>query len=201
VSLLSPLGAPGVHAAYRAASDDDLGRARRDADADGLDAFVWGLVYREGPIGAPRLGEMSRLEPEALDRSIISLLAAGRIERVESADGVHYRSRELVLRSDDPAGWEASVLDHFTAVVRTITRKLQTDLPSPAHEMGGSTYHFVILPGHPFEAEMLGEVKRFRERMSALRERIRSTQYRGGAPRPDAASGRLLRTILDGGRR
>jgi hypothetical protein len=163
----------GRRAAYRAASDDELGKVRRDADAEGLDAFVWGLVYREGPVAAEHLLDSSGLEQVTLDRSLASLLASGRIERVESADGVHYRSRELVLRSDDPAGWEASVLDHFAAVARTITRKLTADPPAGrSDEVGGSTYHFVVWRGHPFEDEVLGELRRFRERMSALRARI-----------------------------
>jgi hypothetical protein len=173
----------GRRAAYRAASDEELGKVRRDADAEGLDAFVWGLVYRDGPIAAEQLLERSRLEQATMDRSLSSLLASGRIERVESADGVHYRSRELVLRSDDPAGWEASVLDHFAMVARTITRKLMADLPAGrSDEVGGSTYHFVIWRGHPHEDEVLGELRRFRERMSALRERIDRYNAEKGLP-------------------
>jgi hypothetical protein len=43
---------------------------------------------------------------------------------------------------------------------------------SLADEVGGSTYHFTLFRGHPLEAEVLGELRRFRERMTALRARV-----------------------------
>lgn len=39
-------------------------------------------------------------------------------------------------------------------------------------EIGGSTYHFRLWRGHPFESEVVGELARFRERMSALRNKL-----------------------------
>ncbi len=35
-----------------------------------------------------------------------------------------------------------------------------------------ATYHFELWRGHPFESEVLGELGRFRERMSALRQKL-----------------------------
>ncbi len=57
--------------------------------------------------------------------------------------------------------------------MQTITRKLSTDQRAKlADEIGGSTYHFDLFRGHPFEQEVVGELRRFRERMSALRDRL-----------------------------
>jgi hypothetical protein len=78
-----------------------------------------------------------------------------------------------VLGFDDPAGWESSVLDHFSALVQTVIRKLSVDQRAQrGDEVGGSTYHFELWRGHPFESEVLGELRRFRERMSALRQKL-----------------------------
>jgi hypothetical protein len=111
------------------------------------------------------------------------LVALGRVERVESAGSIDYRSRELVLGLEDPTGWEAAVLDHFSALVQTITRKLSIEQAAKAaDEIGGSTYHFVVWRGHPMEDEVLGELRRFRERQSALRERVDEYNRGHGMP-------------------
>jgi hypothetical protein len=65
------------------------------------------------------------------------------------------------------------VLDHFSALVQTVIRKLSLDQRAQrGDEVGGSTYHFELWRGHPFESEVLGELRRFRERMSALRQKL-----------------------------
>src|SRR5262249_16915103 len=115
----------GQASAYRIATEDELGKMKRHADTAGAEAFVWRAVYREGDATPERLLEATGLEQPELDRALASLVDAGRVERVQSADSVVYRSQELVLGLEDPTGWEASVLDHYTALVKTIAQKLQ----------------------------------------------------------------------------
>ena len=68
-------------------------------------------------------------------------------------------------------------------MVRTVTRKLEIDQTAKhADETGGSTYHLTLHRGHPFEEEALGELRRFRERLSALRERIDRYNAEHGMP-------------------
>jgi hypothetical protein len=65
------------------------------------------------------------------------------------------------------------VLDHFTALARTIGRKLALgQRASSSDAVGGSTYHFALWHGHPMQSEVVGELRRFRERMSDLRSRV-----------------------------
>ena len=65
------------------------------------------------------------------------------------------------------------MLDHFNALVQTVIRKLAVNQRAKRNdELGGSTYHFELWRGHPFESEVLGELSRFRERMSALRTKL-----------------------------
>ncbi|HVU04498.1 MAG TPA: hypothetical protein VHE30_22225, partial [Polyangiaceae bacterium] len=90
---------------------------------------------------------------------------------------------ELVLGLEDPVGWEAAVLDHFTVVVRTIVSKLARETRARlSDESGGSTYHFTIYRGHPHEQEVLGELSRFRQRMSTLRDRVNRYNADNGLP-------------------
>jgi hypothetical protein len=158
---------------YRAATQDELGRHDARTDRVALEAVLWSLVYREGPLELARLAVLTKLPQEALLPVLSDLVQAGRVERVDSGGVTSYRSRELVLGFDDPAGWEASVLDHFSTMVRTIGKKLARDQrASAADEDGGSTYHFDLWRGHPLESEVVSELARFRQRMSALRERV-----------------------------
>jgi hypothetical protein len=163
----------GRHVAYRLATDEEVAKVRSRADRAGLEAFVWSVVFREGPMGQDAVAEACRLPRDEVAPLLTTLVDAGRVERVESGGVREYRARELVLGLEDPAGWEASVLDHFTALVRTVVRKLGTEQRATADdEVGGSTYHFVLWRGHPLQEEVLGELRRFRERMSALRSRV-----------------------------
>ncbi len=156
--------------AYRLATSEELGVLRPGDDSLGLEAVVWSEIYRRQPVTLDALGQTLRLGRSELEPVLEVLVKSGRVQHDESGA---YHTRELVLGLEDPAGWEASVLDHFTTVVRTIAKKLTLDQrASVADEVGGSTYHFPLWRGHPLEDEVLGELRRFRERMSLLRERI-----------------------------
>jgi len=163
----------GRAAVYRLATRDEVGTLRRSGDHLGLEAFVWSLVYREQGATLDGLCGACSLSRAELEPVLESLIGADRVERRASASGDEYHARSLVLGLEHPAGWEASVLDQFSALVQTITRKLSLDQKATLRdETGGSTYHFEIFRGHPLEIEVVGELQRFRERMSALRERV-----------------------------
>jgi len=158
---------------FRAATTDEVSTLRRGGDHLGLEAFVWSHIYREPNISLEALSERTALALAELLPVIESLVASGRVERSSIGEGERLRSSQLVLGFDDPAGWESSVLDHFTALVQTVIRKLALDQRAKRHdEIGGSTYHFELWRGHPFESEVVGELGRFRERMSALRQKL-----------------------------
>jgi hypothetical protein len=163
----------GRAAAYRLATTDELGRLHEGDGAAGMEAFVWSAVYRHGGATAAFLSATYGVGVGELEPVLVSLVASGRVQIVPGSMPPTYRAETLVLGLEDPAGWEASVLDHFSALVQTITRKLSVDQRAElADEIGGSTYHFDLWRGHPFEKEVVGELRRFRERMSALRDRL-----------------------------
>lgn len=159
----------GSSQAFRAATKDEVSKFRRGSDGLSTEAFVWSTIFREPDMALEQLAERTALPIAELEPILENLVATGKVTRTEGT----LRSSELVLGFDDPAGWESSVLDHFTALVQTIVRKLSVDQRAKrGDELGGSTYHFELWRGHPFESEVLGELARFRERMSALRSKL-----------------------------
>jgi hypothetical protein len=163
----------GSSLAFRAATKEEVSTLRRGGDSLGLEAFVWSSIYRGGGSSLEELSQRTSLNATELLPIVEGLIDSGKVERRGEGDALRYHSAQLVLGFDDPAGWESSVLDHFTALVQTIMRKLSVDQRAKRNdEIGGSTYHFELWRGHPFESEVLGELTRFRERMSALRSKL-----------------------------
>jgi hypothetical protein len=159
--------------AYRITTPEEAVRLETVQSRLSLEAVVWSLVFREQPASLDRLSELSGARRADLEQALESLSVQGRIERLSGEGEVRYRSFQLVLDAENPIGWEASVLDHFATVVKTICQKLSAKPKSKAaNEIGGSTYHFAVYKGSPFERELRNELAAFRVRMSALRERV-----------------------------
>jgi hypothetical protein len=170
--------------AYRAARPEDLAELQGSDDHAALDALIWGLVFREGPIDRMQLASLAHVSAEALDAALERLRDQGRIDAREEQGTTHYQSSELFIPIDASAGWEAAVFDHFQALVRTICQKLGLSPGAPEQELvGGSTYSFSIWPGHPYEAEVTGTLKRFRAEQSALRARVDAHNQAAGIPK------------------
>lgn len=161
----------GVATHYRVVTGEELDAVRAEgADTDGIDALVWAIVYRAGPLDRAALASHVALAPRDLDAAIERLAKSGRVEVREGA----YRAGGCVIPLGTAAGWEAAVFDHFQAVVATICKKLRDSAESalPSDEVGGSTYTFEVWPGHPLEAEARGQLRSMRERLSDLRRRV-----------------------------
>jgi hypothetical protein len=166
--------------AFRAARPEELAELR-DAEGSGaLDALVWSIIYREGPIGRAGLTEGGRVASDALEGALARLLEQGRIEAREEAGTTQYSSRMLFIPLDASVGWEAAVYDHFQALVRTICTKLAG--ASDPDLVGGSTYSFAIWPGHPCEDEVKTTLKRFRAAQTALRAKVDAHNAEHGIP-------------------
>jgi hypothetical protein len=161
----------GTSAAYRAATKDEIETLASVRDGDGLDELVWAIVYREGPVTRDALGKLIRRSD--LDSVLSRLTDGGQVRRMESAGLVRYSADQFLVFPNSDVGWEAAVFDHFQAVVKTICGRLRSEGP-PGIATGGSTYSFDVWPGHPFEPEVLGLLAELRDRVSALRTRVRA---------------------------
>jgi hypothetical protein len=176
--LVFVLGSGG-RAAYRAASDDELGELARSGDDEGLEELVWALVLHEGPLRDADLCRRVARAPAALEATLLSLLADGRVER--RADGL-LAARDLLIPLSAPSGWEAAVFDHFQAVVQTIAQRIERRQVDPAAPVGGSTYRFDIWPNHPLEQRVQSQLSEVRERLSELRSEVTAHNERAELP-------------------
>jgi hypothetical protein len=168
---------------YRAATRDDLSHVRAAEASDsgvGLDAMLWALIYREGPIAREELLKRFPASPEIVEASLERLRDGARVAVDEA--GV-YRCQELVVPYESSVGWEAAVFDHFQAVVRTICCKLRIDqVPRLGDVVGGSTYTFVVWEGHPLHDAARQGLSRFREWADDLRAKIDEYNAKHGIP-------------------
>jgi hypothetical protein len=76
------------------------------------------------------------------------------------------------------------MFDHFQAMVRTICMKLvQTpEVSGRKDTIGGSTYTLDVWDEHPHCDEALSLLREFRERVSALRQRVEVYNAEHGVP-------------------
>ncbi len=180
-------------AVYRLATGEEMEKMRDARKGRGMDDLVCAIILREGPVERERLRKLVKLEPEVLQELVDRLSAEGRVQKQERGDGsFYYRSEKLVVPLGAPVGWEASVYDHYQAVVRTICARLQDDGncrddPDAARfrELnGGCTYTFDVGPDHPLEAEVLQTLADIRARCSDLRRRVNEHNQQHGPVHP-----------------
>lgn len=167
----------GRSAAYRAATSVELSELGQRED--GLDEIVWLLVYREGPLTQQALGERLPRTQQDLGPCLERLLADGRVER--DGEG-RFSARSIVMSPSASEGWEAGMLDHFQAVVKTLCARLSTSAEDEPALAGGSTYGLRIWPGHPFEDEVRDALAAFRRKHTALRQRVQEYNEQHGLP-------------------
>jgi hypothetical protein len=140
-----------------------------------LDDLLWVLIYREGPLDKDAIAERISVRVDALDAALERLVARGDVSRQQVGDGQNPRffAKQLLVLLEATTGWEASVFDHYHALVQTICRKLnQEPRASRADTIGGSTYTFDVWVDHPYEERALAILARFREEQSELRRLI-----------------------------
>ena len=180
----------GADSAYRAASDEELGALRRVRQAEGLDELVWAIVYRSGPLSKADLLVLGGIAESELNPSLERLVADERVVSVDEAGTQQYRATRFVVPLGAAAGFEASVFDHFQAVVKTVTSRLRRE-PSPleppaglsaADLSGGSTYTLDLYAGHPHATEALRTLAEFRSHLGELRQRVDAHNREHGLP-------------------
>ena len=174
----------GAATLYRAAAQEDVGRALAEQDRAAQSAFVWVTVYRSGPIAREQLLEQLRIEPEALDRALSGLLAERRIQQ-QSRDGTSvFCTESCYISGSEPEGWEAALFDHYQSVVGAMCAKLAArgQPGAPTSRIGGSTFSFDVWPGHPHAERVLALLERTRSELSQLWDELRAHNQRVGRP-------------------
>ena len=173
----------GDNAIYRIASDADVARALSE-DPRTHEALVWVTIYREGPTTRARLRELVPLPAAELDRALHALIGGGRVQQCGTADDCRYSSQHMLLPMGESAGWEASLLDHYRAMVAAMCAKLRNGRTRalPDDQLGGSTFSFDIWPGHPHEQRVLSLLASHRQQVGALWTEIADHAQQVAAP-------------------
>ncbi len=166
----------GDSTAFRAATTRELDQVGQRGL--GLDELLWVVVYREGPLDVDALSKLMHANRPALEAALARLLEEKRIEQ-EPGSG-KYRSAQLVLMLNDEAGWEASMFDHYQALVRTLCVRLRGE--GAADTSGGSTYTFDVWDGHPLGPEVRDTLRRLRRELGDLWDRVERHNGSAGVP-------------------
>lgn len=177
-------GGRGERVIYRALDDEDRALDDDDTEDQALASLVWITVARHRRIARSKLLQSLPLDEATLDTAVASLAADGRLIVLPEPDGIEYQSNECVIPMGEPIGWEASIFDHYQAMVTAICTKLQrgTRRAVPGEANGGSTYGFDVWPEHPMHDEVLGFLQATRERAKDLRARVDEHNARTGVP-------------------
>jgi hypothetical protein len=168
-------------AVYRLASEADFAddEVRQESNL----YLVWLSVFRNGPSTAPEVAAHTGLAAASVDTALTRLLEQLRIRAVSTEPAVRYCSDRFEVPTDSPHGFEAAMLDHFQAMITTLTLKLHPPEPALDKEaIGGSTWSFDVWAGHPLEAEAKTLLKRVRLMVEDLRARI--DHFNQAAARP-----------------
>jgi DNA-binding MarR family transcriptional regulator len=160
----------GDTAVYRIASADDLGHVGATGLAAAAEGLVWVTVYRDGPLSEREIGERLALSPDAVSAALATLSEAGHVLREPDGEPPRYGSQRCLIPLEQSAGWEAALLDHYQAVVRSMCIKLNqgTNSASLRDRLGGSTYSFDVWPGHKYEQRVYALLAEHRTALSAF---------------------------------
>ncbi len=169
---------------YRALDESELPE-RWSGDPERLAHMLWVAVYRFGPLDLEALEKIVPGAPAARAVALEQLVRDGRITRDDCGN---YGSASCFIPVGSSQGWEASVFDHYQAVVTAICRKLELrGEKSPiAEQVGGSTYRFTVWPGHPHQEEVSSLLGELRARIVQLRERVERYNAVHDAPEKDS---------------
>lgn len=164
----------GAEAIYRLAPAADFALAEGNRQSDAVDQLVWLAAYREGPLSTEAIAAHCRLDTAACQAAVDRLLEQDRLRPAGAGEPVTYVADHFEVPLGTSHGWEAAVLDHFTAMVTAVTTKLTAGASRSrdADTTGGSTWSLDVFDGHPLEAEALGTLARVRQSMEELRARV-----------------------------
>ncbi len=153
--------------AYRIMAEEEMATVG-DPQAR-LETLLWVWIYRQAPGVEADLWERFSTDQDKVRESLQRLMDDGRVESVETEEGLTYQCTTYFVPLGEPAGFEAALFDHYQAMVGAFCTKLdQRHSALPRDVVGGSTYSFDVWEGHPHYEEAYGLLGEMRERVSNL---------------------------------
>jgi hypothetical protein len=173
----------GDHTIYRARNSSDPSSDKGE-EQDRVAQLLWVTIHRFGPLTRLEAAEHLHVEPQHLQPSLDRLVSSQRVVLLSDAPELRYRADHCVIPVGDETGWEASVFDHYQAVVTTICSKLRSGANRARAEapIGGSTYTYDVWPGHPHYAEVADQLPRLRQQAVQLRQKVEAFNAEHMAP-------------------
>jgi hypothetical protein len=166
----------GDHTSYRASAD----APELSKDDAAVRQLCLVALHQHSPLSRAELIRHLPLAEGELDTLLAHLVAEGQVRAREVGGETRYECDSILIPYGDAEGWQAALFDHYQAMVTAFCTKLRRGRTSAAagDQIGGSTYHFDIWPGHPLEQEVLGLLSELRERALTLCERVQATNTR-----------------------
>ncbi len=146
---------------YGLTTDAVRERVLSQHDVESVSNLIWVKVFRGVAKRRTDLPSVLPVEADLAERALNELIATGRVTEVDG----ELRSTNFVVPLGSEQGWEAAILDHFRAVALAIGTKVRsgTGGSNESDRVGGSTFTFNLVRGHPFEAavyDLLGRMRR-----------------------------------------
>ena len=164
----------GDRTSYRAAKPNEDEATDHGREAQALANLLWITIARNSPTTQSRLLQLVPIDSECFERILPALVADGRVSIRPGDPEPEYSSSECVIPIGAPAGWEASVFDHYQALVTALCTKLRRaeSITHRGEWVGGSTYSYEVWSGHPHHDEVVGFLQATRDRAAELRTRV-----------------------------
>lgn len=177
----------GGNTLYKVTPESDLQTLAEHGERSSLPSLVWVHIYRQGESRPSTVAQHLKADERVIREVIAELVEAGRLEEIASEqapgdeEGLEssYRSANCYLPVGSQVGWGAAVYDHFQAMAKAIANKLNRHGARSAQddEIGGATLSFDIHSGHPYEAEVLSLLKRYRDEINELWAKVAETNH------------------------
>lgn len=181
----------GDGAVYGATSEADRSALSSDDANEALALLIWGTVFRSPGITTRQVVDGTPATEEAVRSALGRLLSDARVSRAVDSDDAPLHAATFVIPETAAQGWEAAVFDHYQALANAVVTKLHSRASgSPGGDfVGGTTFHFGIYPGHPYEDRVLGALQQVRNLLNALWAEV--SEHNRAHPIPDEAATRV----------
>jgi hypothetical protein len=180
----------GDNAVYGVTSEADRKALSTDDVVESLALMLWGMVFRNTGISIRELLTHTRADEAQAREALGRLLLDGRVMREGNGDDAPLRSASFVISPGAAQGWEAAVFDHFQALATAVAAKVRArSSGAAAADVGGTTLHFGIQPGHPYEERVVGLLARIRAELDAFWREVAA--YNREHPIPDDLATRV----------
>jgi hypothetical protein len=160
----------GENAVHGVTSDAMRDKLEHQQDLDAVANLAWLKIFRREARTRSEVAAVLGVDAELAHAATDELVASG---RVTERDG-KLTSGNVALPLGAEQGSEAAIVDHFRAVAVAIATKVRAGQAGAktSDRLGGSTFTFTVVSGHPCEEEVYALLRKTRLSAQALWDRV-----------------------------